>query len=130
MYQSAIRPRALPAVAPPSEVAAVLAHRVGVVIDPDRYGFDEATLIRLSIEPRHAAEAMETLANYDEIASLSHVLGRFNIFAVANTRSDLPSAELFDQLIAELPGVNEALVSPIRQTYKHDHTLARITAAR
>ena len=50
--------------------------------------------------------------------------------ACAVVESVKAASDIYAPITGVIAGVNEALVSPIRQTYKHDYTLARITDER
>jgi len=94
--------------------------RFDVVSDSTVMGIDFVAFIRVSVQPKHLEDFLETATRISELWYLAAVAGRFNVIAVIATTSASNAMQIINSQVEGLTGVNEIDVRTVADSAKYD----------
>ncbi|MEM7601315.1 MAG: Lrp/AsnC ligand binding domain-containing protein, partial [Verrucomicrobiota bacterium] len=99
---------------------------LGVVCQPDKLGMGAGAFIRLAISPRHVAATLPALKAIEPLFFVGTMTGRFNVTLFALTTSPAALADLCNDQIRAVDGIQEVDVRPVVMSIKHRYDLVRL----
>jgi Lrp/AsnC family transcriptional regulator for asnA, asnC and gidA len=103
------------------------AMRLGVVTDIHTAGLAVGVTVRIKALPTRTRAIAEALAGLESSTFVGMTLGRFDVVAVLVARSRIEAAEIIDNQIANMDGVQEIDVQEPVSYPKHRYDLVYIT---
>jgi DNA-binding Lrp family transcriptional regulator len=103
------------------------AMRLGVVTDIHTAGLAVGVTVRIKALPARIRDIAQALAAMESSTFVGMTLGRFDVVAVLVARSRIEAAEIIDNHIANIDGVQEIDVQEPVSYSKHRYDLVYIT---
>lgn len=103
------------------------AMRLGLVTDIHTTGLSVGVTVRIKALPERIRDIAQALARLESTSFVGLTLGRFDILAVLVARSRIEAAEIIDNQIASLDGVQAVDAQEPVSYPKHRYDLVHIT---
>lgn len=97
--------------------------RLGLVTDIETSGFSVGLTVRIKALPTRIRDIAQEIAQIDACTFVGLTLGRFDIIAVFVNRSRIEAAEMIDNRVAQIPGIQALDVQEPVSYAKHRYDL-------